>query len=179
MLLFKGPLQEGPLLFSQRQEWRLKMARNELLRSICDALKIDDATTIELFGHVGRPVGLSTVTALKMSEDQDDYIPCSDPVMGFFLDGLIIHSRGRREGQLSPADKPPAALTNNAILKKLRIALDLKEDDLIGILKLAGVAISSHELTALFRKPGHKHYKECNDTFLRDFVRGIALRQKA
>jgi uncharacterized protein YehS (DUF1456 family) len=154
------------------------MARNELLRSMCDALKIGDATAIEVFGHAGRPVGLSTVTSLKMSEDQDDYIPCSDPVLGFFLDGLIIHFRGRREGQPPPADKPSAALTNNAILKKLRIALDLKEDEMIGILKLAGVAISSHELTALFRKQGHKHYKVCNDTFLRDFIRGIALRQK-
>ena len=154
------------------------MARNELLRSLCDALKIDDAATIEVFGHAGRPVGLSTVTALKKTEDQEGYIPCSDPVLAFFLDGLIIHFRGRREGQPPPADKPPAALTNNAILKKLRIALDLKEDDMIGILKLAGFGISSHELTALFRKPGHKHYKESDDTFLRDFIRGIARRKK-
>ena len=155
------------------------MARNELLRSMCDALEMDDATTIKVFNYAGRPVGLSTVTALKLSEDQENYIPCSDPVLGFFLDGLIIHFRGQREGKLSPADNPSAALTNNAILKKLRIALDLKEDDLIGILKLAGIDVSKHELTALFRKPGHKHYKECNDTFLKDFLKGISLRRKA
>jgi len=154
------------------------MARNELLRSLCDALKIDDATTIEVFNHAGRPIGLSTVTALKKSEDQEGYIPCSDPVLAFFLDGLIIHFRGLREGQPPPADKPPAALTNNAILKKLRIVLDLKEEDMIGIFKLAGIAISSHELTALFRKPGHKHYKESDDRLLRDFIRGIALHKK-
>jgi uncharacterized protein YehS (DUF1456 family) len=152
------------------------MARNELLRSICAALKIDDATTMQVFSLAGRPLGLSTVTALKMPEGQDDYIPCSDPVLGFFLDGLIIHFRGQREGQPSAVEKPPAALSNNAILKKLRIALDLKEDDLITILKLAGVAVSKHELTAHFRKPGHKHYKECNDAFLRVFLKGVALR---
>jgi uncharacterized protein YehS (DUF1456 family) len=155
------------------------MARNELLRSICDAVKIDHATVVKVFGHAGRPVGLSTVTALTSSEEQDGYIPCSDPVLGFFLDGLIIHLRGPREGQPLPADTPTASLSNNAILKKLRIALDLKEDDLVGILGLAGVVVSSHELTALFRKPGHKHYKECNDKLLRDFLRGLALRQRA
>jgi len=155
------------------------MARNELLSSICDAVKIDPATAVQVFAHAGRPVGLSTVMALMSSEEQDGYIPCSDPVLGFFLDGLIIHLRGPREGQSLPADAPTASLTNNAILKKLRIALDLKEDTLVGILGLAGVTISSHELTALFRKPGHKHYKGCNDKLLRDFIRGLAMRQKA
>jgi uncharacterized protein YehS (DUF1456 family) len=154
------------------------MARNDLLRSIRDALNIDDATMIQIFSHAGRPVGQSTIIALMKTEDQDDYIPCSDPVLGLFLDGLIIHKRGRQDGQSTPAEKPVPLLTHNAVLKKLRIALDLKEDDLIGILKLAGVVISKHELTALFRKQGHKHYKECNDRFLGDFIKGLALRHK-
>jgi uncharacterized protein YehS (DUF1456 family) len=153
-------------------------ANNDVLRSIRDALNIDDATMIEIFGKAGREVRQSTITSLLKSEDEDDYIPCSDPVMGFFLDGLIIHNRGRQEGKLVPAEKPAAELTNNAILKKLRIALDLKEDDLIGILKLAGITMSNHELTALFRKQGHKHFKECSDRLLRDFIKGLALRQK-
>jgi len=153
-------------------------ANNDLLRSIRDALNIDDATMIEIFGLAGREVRQSTIEALLKSEDEDDYIPCSDPVMGFFLDGLIIHKRGRQEGKPAPAEKPAAELTNNAILKKLRIALDLKEDDLVGILQLAGISMSNHELTALFRKQGHKHYKECNDRLLRDFIIGLALRNR-
>jgi len=155
------------------------MAKNDLLRSIRDALNIDEATMIQIFRQSGREVGLSTITALLKTEDQDGYIPCSDPILGFFLDGLIIHFRGQREGKSSPAEKPVTVLTNNAILKKMRIALDLKEDDLIGILKLAGSVVSKHELTALFRKQGHKHYKECNDTFLKDFLKGLALLRKA
>ena len=149
------------------------MARNELLRSICDAVKMDHATAVQVFGHAGRSVGLSTVTALMSSEEQDGYIPCSDPVLGFFLDGLIIHLRGPRAGQSLPADTPTAALTNNAILKKLRIALDLKEDGLIAIFTAAGLSVSKHDLTALFRKPGHKHYKECNNRLLADFLKGL------
>jgi uncharacterized protein YehS (DUF1456 family) len=153
-------------------------ANNELLRSIRDALNIDDVTMIEIFGLAGREVRQSTITSLLKSEDEDEYIPCSDPVMGFFLDGLIIHKRGRKEGKPAAAEKPASALTNNAILKKLRIALDLKEDDLVGILKLAGISMSNHELTALFRKQGHKHFKECNDRLLRDFIEGLALRNR-
>ncbi len=154
------------------------MVKNKLLCSIKDVLNIDDAVMIQIFRHAGREVGQSTVAAFLKSEDEDGYIPCSDPVMGFFLDGLIIHSRGLQEGKPAPAENPVSALTNNAILKKLRIALDLKEDDLVGILKLAGITVTKHELTALFRKQGHKHYKECSDQFLNDFLKGIALRNK-
>jgi len=66
-------------------------------------------------------------------------------------------------------------LTNNAILKKLRIALELKEDDMVGILKLADIDISKSELTALFRKEGHRNYKECGDQFLRNFLKGLTI----
>lgn len=154
------------------------MANNELLRSIRDALALDAATMSQIFKAAGREVGESTIGAFLKTEDEDDYIPCSNPIMGFFLDGLIIHNRGKQEGSPSPAEKPLAELSNNAILKKLRIALDLKEDDLVGIFKLVGIVMTKHELTALFRKPGHKHYKECTDQILRDFIKGVALRPK-
>lgn len=152
------------------------MANNEKLRSIRDALNLDDATMIQIFREAGREVSQSAITAFLKTEDQDDYIPCSNPIMGFFLDGLIIHNRGRLEGRPASAEKPAPELTNNDILKKLRIALDLKEDDLIGIFKLAGIAMLKNEMTALFRKQGHKHYKECNDQFLSAFLKGLALR---
>ena len=152
------------------------MARNETLCSIRDALHLDEESMQQIFRQAGREVGRSTITALLKTEEQDEYIPCSDPILGFFLDGLIIHKRGLPDGQPAPVPRPAAALSNNAILKKLRIALDLKEDDLTGILKLAGLTLSKHELTALFRKQGHKHYKECSNQLLRDFLKGLALR---
>jgi len=152
------------------------MANNILLRSIRDALHLDDEIMIQIFKRSGREIGQSTLTALLKTEDQDGYIPCSDPIMVFFLDGLINHNRGQQEGAPAPAQKPAARLSNNAILKKLRIALDLKEDDLVGILQLAGISLSKHELTALFRKEGHKHYKECSDKMLKDFLKGLACR---
>ena len=154
------------------------MTNNEVLRSIRDALQLDDATMIRIFREAGREVGQSAIAAFLKTEDEDDYIPCSNPIMGFFLDGLIIHKRGRQEGGPAPAEKPLAELGNNAILKKLRIALNLKEDDLIGILKTAGITATKQELSALFRKKGNKHYKECSDQLLSGFITGIALRHK-
>jgi len=152
------------------------MANNEILRSIRDALTIDDAAMIQIFKLSGREVGQSTITALLKTEAEDGYIPCSDPILGFFLDGLICHKRGVREDTPAPATKPAATLTRNAIVKKLRIALDLKEDDLISIFKAARIDISKNDLGALFRKEGNKHYKECSDQILRGFLKGLALR---
>lgn len=154
------------------------MTNNELLRSIRDALQLDDATIIRIFREAGREVGQSAIAAFVKSEDEDDYIPCSNPIMGFFLDGLIIHYRGRQEGGPAPAETPLAELGNNAILKKLRIALDLKEDDLIETLKLADIGMTKQELSALFRKKGNRHYRECSDQVLSGFITGVSLRRK-
>jgi len=154
------------------------MANNDILRSIRDALTIDDAAMVQIFKESGREVGQSTIIALLKTEDEDGYIPCSDPILGFFLDGLIIHKRGRRDDAPLPAAKPGAPLTRNTVVKKLRIALDLKEDDLVSILKAARIEISKNDLGALFRKEGNKHYKECSDQIFRGFLKGLALRYK-
>jgi uncharacterized protein YehS (DUF1456 family) len=154
------------------------MNNNELLRSIRDALQLDDAAMVAVFKESGREFGLSAISAFQKTENEDDYIPCSNPVMAFFLDGLIIHNRGRQEGSPAGEAKPVAELSNNTILKKLRIALDLKEEDLVGIFNAGGVPMTKHEITALFRKEGHKHYKECDDKLLRSFMKGAALSRK-
>jgi uncharacterized protein YehS (DUF1456 family) len=155
-----------------------KMNNNDLLRSIQDALKLDEATMIKIFQEAGREVGQSTVSGFLKTEKEDNYIPCANPIMAFFLDGLIIHNRGRQEGSPASAAKPVAELSNNTILKKLRIALDLKEEDMVGIFKMGGVTMTKHDITALFRKEGHKHYQECDDLLLRNFMKGVALSRK-
>lgn len=69
-------------------------------------------------------------------------------------------------------------MKNNDILKKLRIALNLKDNDIIEILKLADFEISKAELSALFRKEDHKNYKECGDQILRRFLNGLIVRNR-
>ncbi len=64
-------------------------------------------------------------------------------------------------------------LTNNDILKKIRVALELKDEDIIKILKLSEFDMTKSELNALFRKPDHPNYKECGDQLLRNFLNGL------
>ena len=154
------------------------MANNDVLRSIRDALIIDDAGMIEIFKESGREIGQSTLAALLKTEEEDGYIPCSDPILGFFLDGLIVHKRGKQDGASVPAAKPAASLTKNTIIKKLRIALDLKEEDMISIFIAARIEISKNDLGALFRKEGNKHYKECSEQIFKGFLEGLALRYR-
>jgi uncharacterized protein YehS (DUF1456 family) len=77
-----------------------------------------------------------------------------------------------------PPKPPQSSVTNNDILKKLRIALELKDADIIEILKLADFEISKTELSALFRNPEHKNYRECGNQLLRRFLDGLIIKKR-
>lgn len=154
------------------------MNNNDILRRVRYALDISNPGMIEIFQLSGCSIEQPTLLKLLKKEEEEGFIACSNPLLSFFLDGLIVHKRGRRESEAGQAPKPDAELGNNAILKKLRIALDLKEDDMLAVMALAGVKISKAELSALFRNKGHKHYKECGDQFLRNFLQGLTLRNR-
>jgi len=66
-------------------------------------------------------------------------------------------------------------MDNNEILKKLRVALELRDDDIIEILRLADFTITKSELSALFRKEDHPNYKNCGDQIMRNFLRGLII----
>ena len=70
---------------------------------------------------------------------------------------------------------PEDRLTNNLIATKLRIALNLQGEDLIRILNGAGVTLSNHELSAFFRKPGHKHFRAMNDQVMKKLLQGLQM----
>lgn len=97
--------------------------------------------------------------------------------LGQFLDGLIITKRGRQPERPDEVNRDAEELTNNLILKKLRIALNLKEEDMIAIMGWPQ-RISKGELSALFRSKGHKNYKPCGDQFLRNFLQGLTVKYR-
>jgi hypothetical protein len=66
-------------------------------------------------------------------------------------------------------------MTNNDILKKLRIALQLRNDDIMKILSLVDFKISESELSAVFRAEDHENYRECGDQLLRNFLNGLII----
>lgn len=151
------------------------MTNNDLLRRLRYALNLNGITMAEIFALAGYEIGPADALKFLKKEDEYGFVPCDDQVMTFFLDGLIASRRGRQEGRTGPLLLPAEALTNNLVLKKLRIALELNDEAMLSILKLAGVRISKSELSAMFRTVGHRNYKECGDQILRNFVRGLTL----
>ena len=67
------------------------------------------------------------------------------------------------------------ALSNNDILKKLRVAMNFRDDDIIEVLRLVNYKISKSELGAFFRKADHPKYKELQDQILRNFLNGLVI----
>ena len=154
------------------------MTNNDLLRRLRYALNLDGATLAEIFALAGYEIGPADALKFLKKEDDKGFVACDDTVMGSFLDGLITWKRGRQDIKSGTAQPPGAPLTNNLILRKLRIALELTDEEMLGILKEADVHISKSELSAMFRTVGHRNYKECGDQFLRNFIRGLTLGHK-
>ncbi len=69
-------------------------------------------------------------------------------------------------------------MTNNDILKKLRVALQLRNDEIIEILKLVDFKVTESELGALFRSEDHPKYKNCGDQILRNFLNGLIIHMR-
>lgn len=69
-------------------------------------------------------------------------------------------------------------MTYNDILKKLRVALHLRNDEIIDIMMLVDFKVTASELGALFRKEDHPNYKECGDQFLRNFLNGLIIHKR-
>lgn len=66
-------------------------------------------------------------------------------------------------------------MNNNDVMKKLRVALELRDDDIVEILKLADFAVTKTELSAIFRKDDHPNFKPCGDQLLRNFLNGLVI----
>lgn len=174
------------------------MTDNDALKRIRFAMKMNDATMLEMLESGGMRVPPATLDSWFLKEEDEGYAECPKAALSALLDGMIVRFRGPREPGAKagasvasgaseasgaaqtdaaapvPADPEHAELDNNIILKKLRIALELKEEDLMAIMKLSGVELSRNELSALFRRKGQANYRECMDQFLRNFLAGLA-----
>lgn len=106
--------------------------------------------------------------------DEEKGEDCSHVLMGHFLDGLIYYKRGKSKKHPPRPIKTP--ITNNIVLKKLRVAFKLREKNMHDILEQGGFSISKHEMSALFRRKGHDNYRECGDQILRYFLKGLTQR---
>lgn len=149
------------------------MLNNDVLRSIRYSLNLSDSALLEMLQSVEPQLDLATLRSYLASTEDDSFVPMDDELMVGFLDSLIVKHRGPSP-QPAPATELP--LTNNTILKKLRVAFTLHETDLLDILSSVNFEVTKPELSALFRKAGHSNYRVCGDQLLRQFLKGLTLR---
>lgn len=151
------------------------MTNNDILRRLRYVFDFNDSKMIATFHAAGHQATREQISDWLKKEEDPAYVKCPDRELAIFLNGLINQKRGKKEG---PQPEPEKRLTNNLILIKLKIALNLKAEELTALMGLANFHISKHELSALFRKPGHKHYRDCQDQILRNFLQGLQLKYR-
>ena len=151
------------------------MNNNDVLRRIRYTFNFDDSKMMVVFGSGGLEVNRAEISDWLKKDDDPDYQKCSDQQLATFLNGLIIDKRGKKDG---PQPEPEKQLSNNIVFRKLKIALNLQADEVLSLVNQADFRISKHELSAFFRKPGHKHYRECKDQVLRNFLKGMQLKYR-
>lgn len=150
------------------------MIHNDVLRSLRYMLDISDTKMAQITRSNGFKLNDADMANYLKKDDDKDFVHCPDEVMAHFLDGLVIFRRGRDESRPLPPIELP--VSNNTILKKLRVAFELKDDDILALLKAVNFPVSKTELSALFRKVGHDNFRPCGDQLLRNFLKGLSLR---
>ena len=151
------------------------MTNNDILRRIRYIFDFGDSKMMGIFSLADHQVTREQVIDWLKKDDDPALQDCSDVELAIFLNGLIIERRGKKDGA---QPEPEQKLNNNIVFRKLKIALDLKAEDILQILGTTDVHISKHELSAFFRKPDHKHYRACKDQILRNFLNGVQLKYR-
>ena len=151
------------------------MNNNDILRRIRYIFDFSDSKMMAVFDLAGDPATREMISNWLKKDDDPAYRNCTDRQLAIFLNGLITDKRGKKKG---PQPDPERQLNNNIIFRKLKIALNLKAEDILEIMTTAGLPMSKHELSAFFRRPGHKNYRVCNDQILRKFLQGVQLQYR-
>jgi uncharacterized protein YehS (DUF1456 family) len=151
------------------------MNNNDVLRKIRYIFNFSDAKMKSIFALSEVEVEENTIKAWLKKDDETGFLNLDDETFSIFLNGLIYEFRGKKEGEQPPIEK---RLNNNIVLRKLKIALNLKDTDIIELLDAANLRISKPELSAFFRKPEQEKYRLCKDQFLRNFLYGLQLKYR-
>lgn len=172
------------------------MNNNDILVKLKHALDIKNIDMLEIFKLGG--IELSEEEVQKMlivskesysdendnHDEIDEIIKCKNSTLESFLNGFITFKRGDRDSKPGQSEIPSLSINgnkniNNILLKKLKIAHSLSSQDMLDIFEIAGDKITKDELSNLFRKEGHKHYRKCDDKHAMNFLEGLAKRNRA
>lgn len=174
------------------------MKNNDILIRVRYALDIKNSDMVEIFKLGGIEVTKEEVLKMLIKSkdsyhneadndgdigENEENMKCNNYMLEAFLNGFIIFKRGKQDPKPGQPEGPALSIKdkesiNNIMLKKLKIALALTSEDMLDILAAAGVVITKGELSAVFRKVGHKNYKECGDRYARNFLKGLAIKYR-
>lgn len=149
------------------------MDNNLILKKIKYVQFWNDKDIIDAFQLGGIEMDEEQMQKHLKKEDDVDFVPLLDEALAGFLNGLIIKLRGPKGDEQPVAEKE---LNNNLILRKLKIAYNLKDTDMLELFELATFRIGKAELSAFFRKEDHKNFRWCKDQILRNFLMGLQLK---
>ena len=152
------------------------MINNDVRRSVRYMLDLSDGKIVDIIqlADPGFPIERSEVEAFLRRDGEEGFVECASPILARFLDGLVFFRRGKDPA--APARPIEKRVTNNVVLKKLRVAFELKDVDMHQIFEEAGFPVTKPELSALFRQADHRNYRLCGDQLLRNFLKGLTLR---
>jgi uncharacterized protein YehS (DUF1456 family) len=154
------------------------MINNDVLRSMRYMLELSELKLAQICKLADPRFAIEKLDVIAMlkKEDEPSFVECSDAALAHFLDGLVIHCRGANPNGPRPVE---VRVNNNVVLKKLRVAFELKDADVLQAFADAGFSVSKPEISALFRQSDHRNYRPCGDQMLRNFLKGLTLRARA
>jgi len=147
------------------------MQINDILFKIKTALSLDNSQIIEAYRLADYEMSEARLEAISKRRLDKGYEEATYEELGVFLDGLVLLKRGPSDKVADDNEAVP--LTNNLILKKIRVAMELKEPELVILFALAEVELTKRQIGSLFRKEGTKNFKACSDELLMAFLDGL------
>lgn len=147
-----------------------RMDNNYIFYKLRKTFQWNEEKLGDLFRSVEYNVPPPELFAWMKQEEYEGFKAMPDEALAALLNAFIVDRRGLKDGQLPEIEDK---LNNNLIFRKLRIALNLKDDEIIDIMKLADMRIGKAELGSFFRDPKHHNFRHCKDQFLRNFIRGL------
>ncbi len=147
------------------------MQINDILFKITKALSLEHDEIIKAYGLADYTISKERLINILKRRQDKGFEEATFEELGVFLDGLVLLKRGPSDKVATDEDAVP--LTNNLILKKIRVAMELKEPELVILFALAEVTLTKRQIGSLFRKEGSKNFRVCSDELLMAFLDGL------
>jgi len=151
------------------------MRTNDIFRKLVQSLPLTVEQVQTLFAVSDIDLSDKDIANLLKTDYQPGFEAMPEYILIIFMNNLIDQQRGKKADAQPEVVEKHQKISNNDVLKKLRIAFNLHEQDVRDALKLATIELTKSDLSALFRKPGHIHYKACDDGLVLDFIEGLGL----